>query len=353
MPTPETDPAPKQTNARAATATLWQWLRCPYVRTPLLVLAILLIAWIATHYHRILPTPDLSQYNTRRNAIWLSRHWMREPLEGFDETDLRARLDRFRDAGIRYLFPHCCPMDEAGHLPSVNAEQTQRFVRMAAEYGDAFRIMPWIGGSIATVDLSNTQQRDTWVAEVAALVSRYDFPGVNVNIEPLSHNDQRLYAWLAALREALGKDRTISFCGIRPENKHGDRLGVWTASDYEQLAGAVDLIAVMSYDTGRKLPLLYVRWTATQFPRIAEAIQRGGQGRCTMLWGIPVYEDHAAYFRPDVENIRTTFQGLGKGLAKTTEPSPFEGIALYAEWTMDEREWDVYDHGWNAKQHQP
>lgn len=322
-----------------------------YVKIPLII-GVLVLCWLGVyHYYNMTHPGDLSQWNKGENAIWLSRHWMREPIENIPDEELRQRLDQFQERGIRYLFPHVCPMDEEGHLPEVNGDRIERLLAITAEYGDQFQIMPWIGGSIATVDLSSSQQRMVWINEVKELVEKHDFPGVNVNIEPLEHGDDRIFDWLEDLRTALGEDRIISFCGIRPESepRKGDNLGIWTAEDYEKLAVYTDQITVMSYDTGRKIPFLYVGWTKTQFVNVLEAVEKGGNGECQLLWGIPVYEDQANYFDPNSENIRTTFHGLGKVMEDHGKSPSFSGVAVYSGWTMDDKEWQQYDQSWVGK----
>lgn len=308
--------------------------------------ALPLLAWLAAmQWYNLASLPHLVHTRHGENGIWLSRRWMREPPAAMTEPEVREALAAFRRRGIRYLFPHCCPMDEEGHLPAINDETTLQLMHLAAEHGDFFRVMPWIGGSIATVDLSDARQRATWAHEVAQLVHRYGFAGVNVNIEPLAHGDTRVHDWLLALRSEIGTTGTISFCGMRPEDtpKPDDSLGIWTADDYEEIAEVADQITVMSYDSGRRLPVLFVNWSARQFVSVTNAVQKGSAGRCKILWGIPVYEDRADYFDPRVENLRTSLHGLAKGLQRTGENPAFQGVCIYSDWTIDAREWSDYD----------
>ncbi len=326
-------------------------IKKPYIRTPLVLIVLFALLILAKEFYNIVPLENSSKWNKDQNGIWLSRHWLREPISNMPDDELRQILSGFKERGIRYLFPHVCPMDEQGHLPEVNEERTARLLNISKEYEDYFQIMPWVGGSIATVDLSNASQRAVWVDEVKGLVEEYDFPGVNVNIEPLEHGDDRILGWMRDLRTALGEQRIISFCGIRPESKprKNDNFGIWTAEDYENMAALVDQIAVMSYDTGRKLPFLYVRWNSTQFANVLRAVEKGGSGKCQLLWGIPVYEDRANYFDPNSENIRTAFHGLTAGLRNSKNNSIFSGVAIYSGWTIDHEEWEEYDRCWLGK----
>jgi glycosyl hydrolase family 18 (putative chitinase) len=327
------------------------FLSKPWLRVPFLIFSIIIIYFAFFPVYNLLPVGDGSIWNSNENGIWLSRRWMRAPVDEMTENELREFLDSFKKRGIRYLFPHCCPMDEKGHFPHIHDETVRRLCRVLKDYDDFFILMPWIGGSIATVDLSNTKQRDIWIKEVKELVELYNLPGVNVNIEPLEHGDKSIILWMKKLKEALGKKRKISFCGIRPEitAPKGDPLGIWTAEDYENLSVHVDQITVMAYDTGRKVPIMYVSWNAKNLKSVCEAVRKGSHGKCRVLWGLPVYEDKADYFKAEVENIRTSLRGTIKGLKNLKDNEVFQGVSIYSNWTIDENEWEIYDKHWIGK----
>ncbi len=300
------------------------------------------------HYYNIVQPGDLSKWNKNENGIWLSRNWFREPVSKMTDDELEGKLAEFKRRGIKYLYPHVCPMDNSGELPEVNDEQVRRFLRAAGDYGDFFEIMPWVGGSLNTVDLSNKEQMETWSKAVKELVEKYDLPGVNVNIEPLSHGDELILLWLKTLRDKLGEDRKISFCGMRSETEIplGGEFALWTVEDYKKAAGYVDQITVMGYDTGRRASLKYVRWVKRQLKDVVDAVDEGGAGKCRLLWGVPTYEDNADYFDPKAENIRTAFCGLQGALKSIGTDSCFDGVCVYAGWTTDDSEWEIYDKCW-------
>lgn len=317
--------------------------RKPWIRTPLLVLLLFVLYYLFMFGSNLLPIGNGHVYNQRKNGIWLGRKWVRGRENEFSPAQMTSALRAFHKRGIMYLYPHCCPMDEAGNLPAVNVENIQALQKIIAENNWDFQIYPWVGGSIATVSLESESQAKEWSRQVAKLVETYDFPGVNVNIEPLEHGDERVFMWLRQLRKDLGPSRKISFCSVRPEND--DTLGdgyVWTEDDYKKLLPLIDQLTVMSYDTGRKVAFAYEHWTRKQYLSLRNLVEI--DGNCEFLWGVPTYEDQADYFSPKAENIRTSLRGLIRGLRKNHYG--FTGISLYADWTIDEKEWAVYDAHW-------
>ena len=63
--------------------------------------------------------------------------------------------------------------------------------------------------------------------------------------------------------------------------------------------------------------------------------------------GVPSYEDQRWGFHPEAENVRSGIRGIQKGLASFDTPElQHFGIAIYAEWTTDQDEWDIYKQEW-------
>ena len=64
-------------------------------------------------------------------------------------------------------------------------------------------------------------------------------------------------------------------------------------------------------------------------------------GGKAILLGLPAYEDQGVgYHHPHVENLQNGLRGIHAGLASFKKlPAHYQGIALYAEWVMDPREW--------------
>ncbi|MBN1903294.1 hypothetical protein JW926_18390 [Candidatus Sumerlaeota bacterium] len=162
-------------------------IKKPCIRI-IIILSVLFFLWFfVKEYYNIASPRNGSTWNQNENGIWLDRRWMREPVSKLPDEQLRQKLDAYKKRGIRYLFPHVCPMDEKGHLPEINHERVQSLLKITEEYGDFFIILPWVGGSIETVDLSNEDKagyfdphseniRTAFHGIIKALKKRKDIP---------------------------------------------------------------------------------------------------------------------------------------------------------------------------------
>jgi len=65
--------------------------------------------------------------------------------------------------------------------------------------------------------------------------------------------------------------------------------------------------------------------------------------------GVPTYDQASFMHRPGVETPENALLGVVAGLRGLGGGGTFEGVALYAEWTTDEREWAVYERVWRGR----
>jgi hypothetical protein len=65
--------------------------------------------------------------------------------------------------------------------------------------------------------------------------------------------------------------------------------------------------------------------------------------------GVPTYEPYGFMHRAGVETPENALPGIVAGLRGLGAGGTFEGIALYAEWTTDAREWSVYERLWRNR----
>jgi len=72
-----------------------------------------------------------------------------------------------------------------------------------------------------------------------------------------------------------------------------------------------------------------------------------------VLVGVPTYDQTGLMHRAGVETPENALLGVVAGLRGLGAGGTFEGIALYAEWTTDQKEWDVYERIWRGRQPAP
>jgi len=64
------------------------------------------------------------------------------------------------------------------------------------------------------------------------------------------------------------------------------------------------------------------------------------------LIGIPTYKDGAVSHNPHAENLRLGLIGVREGLAAGADRSVWQGVAPFADYTMNESDWQEFDRLW-------
>jgi spore germination protein YaaH len=200
-----------------------------------------------------------------------------------------------------------------------------------------------------TVKLADLGQRQRIVAECRGLIDE-GFDGVHVNVEPVNEGNVDFLALLRALRTAVGNERILSVSVIRPGPFALPMAPnfLWTADYYTRVAGLVDQVVIMSYDTALPTAALYRRYVAWAAAAVTTALA-DSRVRARVLMGVPTYDETGLMHRKGVETLEHALPGLVSGLRGLGGGGTFEGVALYAEWTTDPAEWAVYDHLWRGK----
>jgi len=319
-----------------------------------LPLALLALVGLGLHLAYRLPPEDRAPhpFNQDRNAVWLEHRWLEKPQS---VPAMEALLSMLAKRGVQYAYPHITPFNAQGRLPPHSREQMRLFLDAARRTAPEMKVLPWIGGVRAgsrrmrpgTIDLKDLVQRQQIVAESRGLIDE-GFDGIHLNIEPLDDGNVDFLALLHALRNAVGPDKMLSISAIRPGpvTVPVTRNFLWTDDYYRRLAAAVDQIVIMVYDTGLPTPALYRRYVAYASRFMTATL--GEEAKARVLLGVPTYDATGIMHRGDVETLENALLGVVSGLRGKPEGGTFEGVALYAEWTTDAREWAVYDRIWRG-----
>jgi hypothetical protein len=291
-------------------------------------------------------------FNQDRNAVWLEHRWLEKEHSAREMDDLLSGLDGH---GVAYVYPHLIPFDADGRLPPHSREQMRAFLASARRVAPRMKVLPWVGGlrvgyrrqRTGTVDLGNLRQRQRIVAECRGLIDE-GFDGVHVNVEPVPDGDGDFLALLRDLRSAVGEDHILSISATRPSPIPLPIAPnfAWTPRYYALVASAADQLCVMSYDTAAPTPALYRRYVAYAAASLTSSLARS---RARVLLGVPTYDETGLMHRGSVETPENALLGVVYGLRGRGEGGTFEGVALYAEWTTDEREWETYERLWRNR----
>jgi len=324
------------------------------VRTVFRAFVVLAVATVAAClYLAFAPYGDAAPhpFNQNRNAIWLEHRW----LEKAHSVEEMEQMFRFLDHhGIVYAYPHLIPFDGAGRLPLHNREQMRALLSTARRVAPEMKILPWVGGlrvgykrsRPGTLDLGDLGQRQRIVAECRGLMDE-GFDGIHVNVEPVPNGDDDFLALLRALRTAIGGG-ILSLSATRPGPIAPTFAPnfFWTADYYSRLADSADQVVVMAYDTALPTPSLYRRYVAYAAGFVNATLARASRTR--VLVGIPTYKETGLMHRKAVETPENALLGVVAGLRGRTGGGTFEGVALYAEWTTDPEDWEVYERVWRG-----
>jgi hypothetical protein len=293
-------------------------------------------------------------FNHDRNGVWLEHRWLERE---HTEAQMEALFAGLKERGIVYVFPHLIPFNGAGRLPVHSRTQLRAFLAAARRVAPGVKVLPWVGGvrrgyrrtRPGAVDLGDLGQRQRIVAECRGLIDE-GFDGIHVNVEPVDDGNDDFLALLRALRTAVGQDRILSLSAIRPAPFAfpGAPNFVWSVAYYQRLAAVADQIVVMAYDTALPTPGLYRRYAAYAAEAGTEAILKA-RSSARLLMGVPTYDDTGLMHRGSVETPENAILGIVAGLRGLGGGGTFEGVALYAEWTTDPREWEVYERLWRGK----
>jgi hypothetical protein len=324
--------------------------------TRLAVLALAALACVLGYY-AFAPFGDTAAhpFNHDRNAVWLEHRWL-ERVQPVPEME--ALFARLHQRGMAYVYPHLIPFDNAGQLPPHDREQLRAFLATARRVAPELRVLPWIGGlrrgykrqRPGTIELADLGQRQRIVAEARGLIDE-GCDGVHVNVEPVEDDNVEFLALLRALRTAVGEHRVLSLAATRPAPLGLPRAPnfAWSPEYYARVAAIVDQIVIMAYDTALPTSSLYRRYVSWAARSVAGALDASGSN-ARVLMGIPSYEPYGFMHRRGVETPENALAGVVAGLRGLGAGGTFEGVAIYAEWTTDEGEWQAYERYWRNRQ---
>jgi hypothetical protein len=324
------------------------FLRSPW-RVPCVFLAFFLAVVVA---YALWSPGDVvvdGRHDRARNGLWLGHAWLgddawflrngkagRMATYRNDDT-LRALAAKLAAHGIRDVYPHLCPAAASGALPGVDAAQVERFLD---HFAAGHRVLPWVGGVFGgSARIEEAAWRKTFCASVGALLADHPrLAGVQVNVEPCPSGNAAFLELLRELRAAMPAGKILSVAAYPPPTVWQPSAEVhWDEAYFRAVAGEVDQLAVMMYDTGIRWRKPYVRLMA-EWTREVLAWSEGRE----VLLGLPAYHDAGTgWHDPVIENLETALAGVHRGLAAGAEvPANFAGVAIYSEWEMDAGEWD-------------
>jgi hypothetical protein len=311
----------------------------------LLLLLLVLLAADYLLYPRVVG-PVGGGGNRRENGIWLRYTWY------FGEwwpEELAALARRMREAGVRYAYCHVRYIGQKGTLRYRDDYQARRLVSSLHRAAPGVKAFAWvyIGNAQGRtgVDLAHAETRAAIVQEARWLIKQCGFDGIQWDYEVCDNWDGGLLALLEETRAALPKT-PISVCTPPWEPWPVTKVYGWDAAYFTAVAQRCDQLAVMDYDTGLYVPRWYVGFTREQVIRVTAAAAQGNPA-CRVLIGVPTYGEGTNWgHHAQAESLPMALRGVSAGAATLQADSPFAGVAVFADYTTSQEEWEAYSRYW-------
>lgn len=268
------------------------------------------------------------------HAWWADDHWFagssRKPEDYRGEEAVKKLAFRMHQLGVTDWYIHACPANVKGNLPTDILPQQGRLLKAANPDG---QVLAWVGGVLEDCRLTDKSWRQNFANDCAELVREAKLDGVQVNIEPCPSFEPGYLELLEDLRKTLPEGSRISIAGYPPPHwLHPFPQVHWNQQFLMELSRRADDLAIMAYDTAQPVSKTYVSMVSSWTRRTLEQFDK------PVRIGVPAYEDQGvAYHHPEVENVANSLAGIAAGLGPQA-PDNYAGLALYAEWTLDEAE---------------
>lgn len=316
----------------------------------LLSVALAGAAWWQRSFGRL---PRDGSYNRDDNGLWMRRHWIHGGA-----APVQPMTEALRSLGIRRIYPFLGPMDADGWPGWRSDGQIQRYDPASAaaffsemkRYAPEVKVIPWTGGVLhRDVRLEDTRQRAAFARHAADLVA-LGADGIQLNVEPMPSDSPGYLDLLKEVKAAIGEDKVLSVAAYPPTTALHPFPDVhWTLDFTRAVCMAADELAVMTYDTALQTPALYEGLMAQWTRELRDTLPPPEEGGCEWSVGLPAYEDDEPWHNPEAETIGAAIDGALRGLADAPVPESFRGVAVYASWTTDAEEWDIYQQAWRSR----
>ncbi|HPU94891.1 MAG TPA: hypothetical protein PK398_01820 [Candidatus Gracilibacteria bacterium] len=299
-------------------------------------------------------------FNQQKNAVWIAHEWVDTVKT---DTEVKALVADLKAHDVNTIFVHVGPLSEIGDIAPEVYSEAFNFVDMVKAVDPDMRILAWVGQIRNKINLSSVQVRHNILQMCTIFTGVVGMDGVQYDIEPVWDEDEDFILLLEETHELFeSMDRrpilSVALAEFIP------RTFVWLSSgflnlqnyntevNYRNVSKYADQVVTMVYDTGIERGWMY-RWLVKeQVIWLTDLMDEVECDKCVgmkpeLYIGIPSYEDVKKGFNPEIENVGNALIGVLNGLNDVRAVHEnLTGIAVYAHWTTDDNEWDIYDALW-------
>lgn len=290
-------------------------------------------------YDSITPEPS-GKSNSGKNGIWLRYLWYTGKHTPEEYSEMYERLATRQ---LQFAYFHVLTTNPDGGLQLRDRRRARNLTHEMHKRAPDTRAIAWVYIGSAQVNLDNPEVRKQLVEEFRWLVKDCGFDGIQVDYEFAICGSQGLLRLLEETRQMLPKEGLLS---VATPMWYPGILWGWSDEYFQEVARRCDQIAVMCYDSYLYLPRAYVWLVSQQALHVTTDCAKANPA-CKVVLGLPTYDNQTLSHHPYCESLKNALRGVQQGLAdKKATPEAFEGIAMFADYTTDDREWSQYEEYW-------
>jgi hypothetical protein len=292
-------------------------------------------------------TGSISAMGSGNDGLWLGHDWVDGHKSVADLAGLAAHV---RSARIRDLFVHVGPLTDSGVLDPRLRPRAQWLVDAVHQELPGVRVQAWIGAVAGSgrLSLDDPATRGRILAGDRDVLTE-GFDGVHYDFEPVQSGDQGYLTLLTDTHTmakahravvSIASDQVEPLPGLRyPEQWVFGRPHWWSTGYLHDIAGRVDEIALMTYDSGMPTEGSFSGYLRREAELALDAVPP----TVTVLIGVPAYRDGEPG-HTSAETVPAALRGLR--LAVSDNPGRPVGAAIYAEYTATAQDWHDYQTDW-------
>ena len=222
------------------------------------------------------------------NGAWLGYGYLSE--QSYWSQVPKVAFQMRSNYRVRYWFLNVGTLDATGRLKGSVSSVTNFLNTLKTwenQQGYQFKVFAWLNADSAKVDVTDAMVRSNIVGECRKLVSKRvpnsyvagasrTFDGMQLDLEPTGQDLNQLNGIVMLfdkVRPGFHNLRLDNKLTSFTPSKCGTRNKWWSSPQfYYTLAGHLDLLCAMTYDTGITTGSVYQSWMQDQTTNILEAV---------------------------------------------------------------------------------
>ena len=286
-------------------------------------------------------------------GMWTSSTWTKDPHTTKEYVTFAEQLAQNK---ISDVFFQVGPLEKDGTISADSYAHAATMLSAVREIYPDFNAQAWIGQFTVEgggpLDLSDKQVRLNILRTVTDMID-IGFDGIHYNFSPVKSGNPHLLDLLDnTLVTVQGHNRLLSIAadGLDPlpqgkqiTDKINWPVAFWSKDYHAQIAERTDQTVVILSDTMMPTDWIFAWLVSWQTKKLSEIIGPD----TTLFIGVPTHEYERDNFNPKAENMNSGLRGILMGLDSGAELADGQfGVAIYADWTTDDAEWQTFRELW-------